>query len=67
MDVDCRRQTSGGRRGRLNADRCGQGGEGKKLAKTCEHLLCMTPKENLYCVVNFLRDSGHLISHFLDE
>ena len=24
-------------------------------------------RRNLYCVVNFLRDSGHLISHFLDE
>ena len=39
---------------RTDAD---NGGGGKKLAKTCEHLLCMTPKENLYCVVNFLRDS----------
>ena len=24
-------------------------------------------RQNLYCVVNFLRDFGHLISHFLDE
>ena len=36
MDVDCGRQTSGGR---LNADK----GEGQKLVKSCGHLLCMTP------------------------
>ena len=52
----CRLRTPNvrGRRGRFNADRCGQGeGGGQKLAKSCGHLLCMTPKENLYCVVNF--------------
>ena len=27
----------------------------------------MSIRQNLYCIVNFLRDSGHLISHFLDE
>ena len=36
-----------GEGGRLNADSCGQGGEGGlKLAKSCGHLLCMNPKRN---------------------
>ena len=42
----CRLRTPNvrGEGGRLNVDRCGQGGKGgQKLAKSCGHLLCMTP------------------------
>ena len=48
MDIDCGRQRSGGRgvgSMRTDADK-GEGGQ--KLAKSCGHLLCMTPYGSFY-------------------
>ena len=47
MDVDCGRQTSGGKGVGSMRTPADKGGRGQKLAKSCGHLLCMTPKQNL--------------------
>ena len=58
----CRLRTPNvrGEGGRLNADRCGQRGSGgQKLAKSCGHLLCMTPSV-------MLRYRGHIIEKIIE-
>ena len=42
--------------GRLNADNCGQGGGGQKLAKFCGRLLWMAPYQYHYCGVFLFTD-----------